>query len=96
MTTNDDQPSAPGVQRTILFLDLNISNLTADFGYNAPWAGISGLVWNDVDRNTVQDGGELGISGITVQLFRETSGAGFDPAVDQMVATTTTDFERNL
>ena len=92
LTTNDDQPSVPGAQRTVLFLNLTTSDVTADFGYNAPGtSGITGLVWNDLDRDTVQDTGETGISGVTVQLYRETSGVGFDPAVDQLVDTKTTD-----
>ena len=65
---------------------------TADFGYNAPGtSGITGLVWNDNDGDGSQDTGETGISGVHVQLYRETSGVGFDPAVDTLVDTDTTD-----
>jgi uncharacterized repeat protein (TIGR01451 family) len=92
LTTNDDQPSVAGAQRTVLFLNLATSDVTADFGYNAPGtSAITGLVWNDNDSDTVQDTGEIGISGVTAQLYRETSGVGFNPAVDTLVDTKTTD-----
>jgi uncharacterized repeat protein (TIGR01451 family) len=92
LTTNDDQPSVPGTQRTVLFLNLTTSDVTADFGYKAPGtSGVTGLVWNDLDWDTIQDTGETGISGVSVELYRETSGVGFDPAVDQLVDTKTTD-----
>ncbi len=93
LTTNDDQPSVAGAQRTVLFLNLNTSDLTADFGYNAPGtSAITGLVWNDLNSNKSQDTGEAGISGVTVQLYSDTNSNNiFDPSTDTLVATTTTD-----
>ena len=45
------------------------NNPTLDFGFNAPALGTIGdTVWSDLDGNGIQDPGELGIPGITVQL----------------------------
>jgi hypothetical protein len=52
------------------------------FGSLAPAATISGFVWLDTDADGVQDGGELGIAGVTVTLLAPGGGT---------VATTTTD-----
>ena len=93
LTTIDDQPSAPGVQKTILFLNLNISNLTADFGYKRR----RGRRITRPCLERPQQGYCPGYRGNWVfrvsrsSSIRETSGAGFDPAVDQLVDTTTTD-----
>ena len=65
------------------------------FGYNAP-GRIGDKVWNDLDRDGIQDAGEPGIQGVTVQLYKDTNGDGiFNPAVDQLTATTTTDSNGN-
>ena len=59
----------------------------ADFGYRAPYAGsIGDRVWNDADGDGVQDVGEGGIAGVTVQL-RDGSG--------NLIATATTDANGN-
>lgn len=43
---------------------------TIDFGFFAPCAGVIGdRVWFDSNRNGIQDGGELGIAGVTVELL---------------------------
>jgi protocatechuate 3,4-dioxygenase beta subunit len=57
--------------------------LTYDFGYHSTVAGIGDFVWNDLNGNGIQDSGELGPSGVTVNLL------GSDGTT--MVATTTTD-----
>ncbi|MDZ4199328.1 MAG: SdrD B-like domain-containing protein, partial [Kiritimatiellia bacterium] len=45
------------------------------------YASIGDFVWNDVNRNGIQDPGETGVSGVTVTLFN---------AVGDPIATTTT------
>ena len=46
------------------------ANPTLDFGYVAPCDGtIGNFVWEDLDRDGLQDSGEPGLSGVTVQLF---------------------------
>ena len=56
------------------------SNLTIDFGIFKP-ASIGDFVWSDTNRDGVQDAGELGVTGIKVNLYQGTI----------LVATTTTD-----
>ncbi len=96
LTTSDDQPTA-GYQKTVMFYDLFAGDMTANFGFNTPGtAAITGLVWNDLNSNTFQDTGEHGISGVTVQLYRDANGNNaFDPSADTPVATTTTDSNGN-
>jgi len=51
-------------------LALNEHNPTIDFGFNAPCTGsIGDRVWFDSNRNGIQDAGELGIAGVTIQLL---------------------------
>ncbi len=52
-----------------------------DFGY-APGATIGDFVWEDTDGDGVQDGGEPGLAGVGVTLYRASD--------DAIVATTTT------
>jgi hypothetical protein len=47
---------------------------TADFGYQQQDASIGDFVWNDLNGNGVQDGGEPGLSGVTVFLDLNTNG----------------------
>ncbi|RLD03824.1 MAG: hypothetical protein DRI32_06770, partial [Chloroflexi bacterium] len=74
-------PSGHSDDKTGLF-DLSSGDvyLDADLGYTAASnTGIIGdIVWNDADGDGNQDGGELGLSGVTVQLWEDTNGtAGF-------------------
>ncbi len=60
-----------------------------DFGYNA--AGLIGdRVWSDADGDGVQDPGEPGISGVTVDLIAPGPDAVFGTGDDVVVSTTTT------
>ena len=55
-----------------------------DFGYHAPVtanASLGDRVWNDANGNGIQDAGEAGINGVTVQLL---------DAANNLVATATT------
>ena len=47
----------------------------ADFGYQQQDATIGDFVWNDLNGDGIQDGGEPGLSGITVFLDLNTNGA---------------------
>jgi hypothetical protein len=44
------------------------NNYTADFGYLGP-ASLGDFVWEDLNGNGIQDGGESGIAGVTVELY---------------------------
>ncbi|GJM62740.1 SdrD B-like domain-containing protein [Persicobacter diffluens] len=46
-------------------------NLSLDLGINLPSASIGDFVWYDLDRDGIQDEGEEGVPGITVQLKDE-------------------------
>jgi hypothetical protein len=59
------------------------SNTTIDFGLVAPCAGqIGDIVWSDTNTNGIQDAGEVGMAGATVNLRRASDNA--------IVQTTTT------
>uniref|UniRef100_UPI0015825BF9 SdrD B-like domain-containing protein n=1 Tax=Candidatus Oscillochloris fontis TaxID=2496868 RepID=UPI0015825BF9 len=49
--------------------DNRSGNQTVDFGFFEP-ASVGNLVWNDVNGNGVQDGGETGRDGVAVTLYR--------------------------
>ncbi|CAN5758103.1 hypothetical protein BH11VER1_BH11VER1_25340 [soil metagenome] len=71
-------------------LGVGENHLTADFGYQGA-ASLGDRVWNDRDADGVQDSGEFGIVGLTVELYRDLNGDGdaTDPG-EGLVATTTT------
>lgn len=76
-------------QLSVTVSGANISG--TNFGYNAP-GRIGYRVWQDTNGNGLQDSGEQGISGVTVQLYQDTNGNGLiEPGTDQLIATTTTD-----
>lgn len=57
-------------------------NLTLDFGLRASLGSISDFVWNDLNKNGVQDAGETGLAGVTVTLYN---------SANAILATTVTD-----
>src|SRR6185295_16555796 len=57
-----------GDSRTNTLTATNV--LTYDFGYNTTRdASVGDRVWNDSDGDGVQDAGEIGINGVTVELL---------------------------
>jgi len=63
----------------------NSVDTTIDFGFNAPCSGTVGdFVWNDLNRNGIQDANEPGIDGATVRIF---------DAANNQVGLTTTGFD---
>ncbi|CAE8650126.1 unnamed protein product [Polarella glacialis] len=52
---------------SIVRLEAGESNLTIDFGFYQP-AAIGDFVWNDLNANGIQDAGEPGIAGVSVEL----------------------------
>lgn len=61
-----------------------------NFGYNIPSAVLYGNVWWDVNGNAVQNAGDNGLSGFTVQRWSDPNGDG-NPADGTLQATTTSD-----
>lgn len=73
--TTDDEAAAEAATAPDTFLDAE-SDLTIDFGF-APISclGIGNRVWLDADNDGAFDAGEVGIDGVTAQLFAA-DGAG--------------------
>ena len=94
-------PSETGVCATcdsLAAVTLTTSSVnTVDFGYHPTGGGsIGDFVWKDVDHDGIQDPGEPGIANVTLRLYEDTNGDGvFDPAVDAVISTTTTDANGN-
>ncbi|OAN45081.1 hypothetical protein A6A03_02690 [Chloroflexus islandicus] len=65
-------------------------NLTVDFGFFRH-ARLGDRVWHDVNANGLQESGELGISGVTVELYSAGADGQIGGGDDALVATTTTD-----
>ncbi len=63
------------------------SNFTVDFGF-VPLYRIGNVVWQDLDNNGTFDTGESGISGVTVQLWVDTDGDGFEGGDDDVLVDT--------
>ncbi|MBK7690271.1 MAG: carboxypeptidase regulatory-like domain-containing protein [Bacteroidetes bacterium] len=68
---NSDASKADGFS-PVFAIDKNGSgvakdNMTIDAGYFEP-AQLGNYVWNDLDKDGVQDGNEVGVAGITVTL----------------------------
>ena len=61
--TDDDDDSFPD----------RLSNVGVDFGF-VPAVSIGSIVWNDTNNNGIQETGELGISGATVELIDDGTG----------------------
>ncbi len=67
--------------------------VNADFGYQPTgnYASIGDWVYFDANANSIQDGSDYGIAGVTVALIRDVNGNGVFDAGDGIIATTTTD-----
>lgn len=58
------------------------TNNSIDAGFIIPLGSIGDKVWNDVNRNGIQDNNEVGVAGVTVSLFNNSG---------TLIATTITD-----
>jgi len=91
-TGDPDGVGAPDNQTTVLALNTsNNINLDADFGYQPTgvnYSNIGDTVYQDLNGNSGQDAGELGIAGVTVQLFVDTNA---DNVADTSIASVITD-----
>jgi LPXTG-site transpeptidase (sortase) family protein len=77
---DSDANTTTGITATTT-LTAGENDLTWDAGIHQPLASLGDFVWNDLNANGIQDSGETGINGVTVNLY---SGTG------TLVATTTT------
>jgi uncharacterized repeat protein (TIGR01451 family) len=55
------------------FFSQTSDNTEADFGYRSRTVSVGDYVWNDSNRNGLQDAGEAGIPNVTVQLLDPTT-----------------------
>ncbi len=88
-----------------IVLGSDVEYTTADFGYN--WASttdsnnntgtgmIGDHVWSDADGDGLQDPGEPGLYGVSVELLTAGPDGLFGTADDLVAATTTTDYTGN-
>lgn len=74
VSTNDNSQDDDGYM--VLLSTGTTSNLTADFGYEQQPAAVGNRVWSDDNANGLQDSGELGISGVVVNLTITYPGGG--------------------
>ena len=67
--------------------------VNADFGYqpSSSSSTIGDYVWLDANADSVQDGNEGGIPGVTVALFRDDGDGVYEPGIDKVIATDITD-----
>jgi SdrD B-like domain/Secretion system C-terminal sorting domain len=81
---SDVNTSGANFGRTDAFTVPTATNITTvDAGINtSPLASVGDFVWNDLDQDGVQDAGEPGIAGVTVNLYN---------SVGVIIATTVTD-----
>jgi uncharacterized repeat protein (TIGR01451 family) len=79
--SSGDEPSTDG--------DDSNGNLTIDFGFYIP-AQLGDIVWLDSNRDGVQDAGELGVPGVTVNLYTPGPDGIVGTADDVLVDTQTT------
>ncbi len=73
LTTGSTDPHGP------ISLGRNENYLDADFGYapsDATKATLGDFVWSDADDDGMQDPGEPGIGGVTIQLLADNDGDG--------------------
>ncbi|MGH1506237.1 MAG: SdrD B-like domain-containing protein, partial [Acidimicrobiales bacterium] len=80
-TTQTADRDATLDDETAITLTAGADIVDADFGYQ-PLGTIGDRVWSDLDGDGIQDAGEPGLSGVTVELL---------DAVGTVVATDTTD-----
>jgi hypothetical protein len=65
----NDATDSDGLTPSVTLPNDNTNDQTIDSGFNAPCAGrIGDFVWNDADRDGIQDAGEAGIGAVTVTL----------------------------
>ena len=100
-----DENGAGTPHTTTVALAANEEHLTADFGYNwAPTSDVTGntgtgaigdRVWADANGDGVQDPGEAGLGGVSVELVTAGPDGLFGTGDDVVAATTTTNAAGN-
>jgi len=88
---NDYQYTTPDADAGYRDVTVAGADVTGNhFGY-AGLGPIGDTIWSDADGDGVQDPGEIGIAGVTVELYYDTNGDGIFNAGDTLIATEITD-----
>jgi hypothetical protein len=91
-TTNSDADPATGKTGTITISAAGTQITGIDAGVkNDPKGAIGDFVWNDLNKDGIQDAGEPGIPGVTMQLYDPGPDGVPGGGDDVLKATTTTD-----
>lgn len=88
----DSDANPANGQTVVTTITAGENDLTWDAGLYQP-ASLGDFVWNDVNANGIQDAGESGVNGVTVNLYRPGYGPDGIPGNaddNNIVATTTT------
>ncbi|MBK9780888.1 MAG: sortase [Anaerolineales bacterium] len=80
-----------GSPKTVTIANGTTTDNTLDFGFNALLFSLGNRVWYDTDNDGVIDAGEDGISGVRVEVYRDTNASGAYDAGDTIAGNTTTD-----
>jgi len=89
-TATGNDAGATGQTAPILLTSEAI-NPNIDMGLWVPPLSLGNQVWNDLNNNGRIDAGEVGVAGVTVELYKDTNGDGkYSPGIDVKVATSTT------
>ena len=82
---SDADPSTGRSGTVSIVSGLDVSDL--DAGLYDVSSSIAGTAWNDADGNGALDGGETGIEGVTVDLYRDENGDGALDGGDSLLGT---------
>jgi hypothetical protein len=93
LDNSTDLSLAVGEERSDIDFGLNwVPPVSTDNPATGATGAIGDRIWNDADGNGIQDPGESGIAGVTVNLYTDDDGTGvYDGVYDRLVGTATTD-----
>ena len=92
VTINTFANLPPGTSQILNICSATAVGITVGCQDTTPLYGrIGDFVWNDIDGDTIQDGGpEVGIPGVTVNLYVDLNGNGIVDGADAVIATQVT------
>ncbi len=94
INTVDPDGGSNSTSSVDLSLAVDGIDLDQDFGYNADPSGAIGSigdrVWLDADADGIADSNEVGIAGVTIDLYSDGNGNGLMDPGEPLIATTTT------
>ncbi len=86
-----DSDIDPSTKKTdTITIGSSTHDMSNDAGMYIPYASVGDRVWHDLNRNGIQDGGELGVSDVIVELYDSTYAAGDDNTSASYMSSTLT------